>query len=101
MELGVQVIRGFLIQKSGSADVREIVTDQADRLAMKYPYKGLVTRQTDTGQLFRYITTTPVDGSLPSNLVTDWELVLTIFTQTGAPAGTKGVIGDIYIDETA
>lgn len=100
MGAAISTILGFDISQSAPLDVRATVADQAARLALKYPYKGLVTRQADTGVSYRYITTTPIDGSLPTNLVGDWEFVPTVFSAAGAPAGSKGVINDIYIDET-
>jgi len=99
--MSIPVITGFDVKKAIPIDPKESVATSAARLAITYPYKGLVVRQDDTGELYRYITTTPVDGSIPSNVSGDWELVLTVFTATGAPATGKGVVGDIYMDETS
>lgn len=96
----ISTILGFDISQSTPLDIRANVADQTARLALKYPYKGLVVKQADTGVQYRYITTTPVDGSFPTNVIGDWEFVPTVFSGVGVPAGVKGVINDIYIDET-
>lgn len=96
----IPIINGFDLKKSTPIDPKQSVVDQTARLAIQYPYKGLHVRQNDTGQIFRYITTTPVDGSIPTNVLGDWELVPTVFSESGVPATSKGVVGDIYIDET-
>lgn len=96
----IKEITNFDIRKAIAIDGKTSVADSTARLAIKYPYKGLETRQADTGEIYRYITTTPVDGSLPTNISGDWELVLTLFTGAGTPATSKGVINDIWIDET-
>jgi hypothetical protein len=99
MDLGLKIIAGFLLNKAGALDVRTVVADETERLAIKYPYKGLIVKQLDTLQRFEYITTTPGDGGLPSNTGGDWLLIPSIFTGTTTPASGLGAIGDVYIDE--
>jgi len=95
-----EIISGFNVSKSEPLDVKETVVNTAARLALIYPYKGLLVRELDTLQIYKYKTTTPVDGSIPSNVSGDWELVIEIRSGSGVPATGLGAIGDVYIDET-
>jgi hypothetical protein len=94
-----EVISGFIVNKSEPVDVRELVANQAARLAITYPYYGLVVCELDTKKVYKYITTTPVNGSIPSNIAGDWERKIQLFTGSGVAPGTLGVNDDIYIDE--
>lgn len=96
----MQIINTFDAKVSKPIDIRQIVADQASRLALEYPYKGLYVLQVDTNQIYKYITTTPSDGSRPSNTTGDWELIIRLLTGTGAPASGLGAVNDIYIEET-
>lgn len=95
----IRIITGYDEQQSNPLDIRHYAADQTGRLAIKYPYKSLKVYQVDTKQTFKYITTTPTDGSVPSNVVGDWEIVQTVYTGSGAPSNSLGAINDIYIDE--
>lgn len=95
----IPIITGFSEQQSNPLDFRQYVADQTARLALKYPFKSLKVYQVDTKQTYKYIQTTPTDGSLPTNVVGDWELTQAIYTGSGVPSTTLGAIGDIYIDE--
>ena len=99
MDIGFDILKGFLLRRSSPLDARLSVIDQTDRLAIQYPYKGMKVKQLDTGQIYHYLTTTPVDGSVPSNIAGDWESLPQIYSGTATPATTLGVIGDLYIDE--
>lgn len=96
----IKIITSFDEQQANPLDSRQYIADQTARLAILYPYKGLKVFQASTLQTFKYITTTPVDGSTPSNTLTDWEVTQTIYTGVGVPVTTLGAINDIYIDET-
>ena len=98
--VGDPIIEGHLVQQSIPLDIKQYALNQADRLTIVYPYYGLLTRQIDTGQVFQYITANTSDGSAQSNTVPDWQLIQAIYTGSGVPASSLGVLSDIYIDET-
>jgi hypothetical protein len=89
--IGTPKVTGFVLQSSNPLDVREWVADQTNRLALDYPYFGLLTRQGDTDQVYRYLG----DGS--TNVLADWELVTEFRYGATTPAGTLGNIGDTYL----
>ncbi len=99
--VGIQIIKGFALSKTEPVDVRAMVADEIARLAITYPYTGLLVKQLDTNQVYEYITVTPTDGGLPTNISGDWELRIKLHTATGVPSGALGTIGDAYIDETS
>jgi len=98
--MAISVITGLSVDASEPADAKETVATSVQRLQIVYPYKGLRVTQLDNLQVYKYITTTPVDGSLPLNGSGDWEIVPQLRTGAGVPATSLGSVNDVYIDET-
>lgn len=92
--MAAEIINQFDLKRKLPLLTKERVADQTARLALKYVYKGLITRQSDTDQRFIYI------GNETSNLAADWELIQKLHTGTSAPTSTLGSLGDIHINET-
>lgn len=92
-------ISGLNISKAEPVDIRQLVADSTERLALKYPYYGMLVTQKDNGKTYKYITATPVDGSLPSNTAADWERHIKFYTGSGVPSNSVGTDDDIYIKE--
>jgi hypothetical protein len=90
---GTEKVSGFIINSNNPLDIKEWVADETDRLAMAYPYFGLLTRQGDTDQVYRYI------GDYTTNLAGDWELVTEFRYGATTPATSLGNIGDTYLAE--
>lgn len=80
------------------ADARLVVSDETDRLNIKYVYEGLITYQQDTGAYWKYI------GTPPSNLSGDWEQGIgekgeagtSVLTGASDPDDADGNNGDLY-----
>ncbi len=92
---GISIITEFDLKKKNFLDTRQSVADSTARLALSWYFKGLVVRQADNGKRFVYT------GDETTNLAGDWTELQSFFTGIGVPAGTLGVIDDIYIDEVS
>ena len=96
--MSFKVIQGFDVAKAEPADIREKVANQAARLAIAFPFKGLTTYQIDTGEYYEYIgddTQQP-----PPNTSGDWIRRPVLYYASGVPSNSLGVNGDYAIDET-
>lgn len=95
--MAFNVIQGFNVAKPEPADVKEKVANQAARLAIAYPFKGLTTLQVDTGEYYEYIG----DDSLqpPPNTIGDWIRRPVLYYTSGVPSNSIGVNGDYAVDE--
>lgn len=90
--MAIETIAGFKIYKSEPADVKMKATNSAARLAIPFPWKGLIVHQVDTGVRYEYI------GDEVSNISGDWMIIRRIHTSSGVPANNLGYVEDIAID---
>lgn len=90
----IEVIAGFRVYKSEPADWKMKVADATARLAITFPYKGLVTHQVDTGARYEYI------GDETSNISGDWILRPRWHVTDGVPSNSLGYVEDVAVDRT-
>lgn len=91
--MAIPIITGFDIANSTPADQKELVADATARLAIAYPFRGLVAHQEDTDQRYLYI------GTPPSNTSGDWILKPTWIVGAIVPT-TEGEDGDMWFNNT-
>src|SRR5210317_1130280 len=88
--MAIDIISGFFANASEPVDVKKLVADSTERLALTYPYVGLTTKQLDTGEIYEYV------GTPPSNIAADWQLRPSLLTGTAVPDNANGVDGDLF-----
>lgn len=93
MPEGIDIIGGFNLKKKRPVDLRSVVANSTDRLALTWLFKGLRVTDTDTQKTFLYI------GDETSNLAGDWIVIRATHVGNGAPANSLGYVDDLYIAE--
>ena len=108
MANGIQIINGFDLAANKPIDLRQVsVASEAERLAIKWVYNGLILKQLDNSKWYSCNVNAATNATSPYTNTSDWvELDFSggnsaqILNGSTTPLNTLGNDGDLYIDTT-
>ena len=92
--MGIKIITGFDLSKSAPLNEKEKVADSTARLALTFPYQGMMVQEADTGAIYEYI------GDETTNEAGDWIIRPRWHSVDGVPDNDLGYEDDVAVDIT-
>jgi len=113
--MAFEIIQGFNNSQNGPLDLKFIATSEADMLAIKWVYKGLLTARIDTSPISLWmcdVTAATQPGTPAYTLIGEWtEFTGTvgadgadgsqIYVAAGTPSDVLGENGDFYLNSSS